>query len=118
MSRPKKIITRDKGLRIRLTQEEYEMIKCYAEQHNMTMSEAIRQSVLFTVGRYGGNQINKPIDMLTDEDLVKVVHDIDIVRNMLMEELTKRVPKYDVNTGTQILKLLLYAMSGEKDKYD
>ena len=46
MSRPKKIITRDKGLRIRLTQEEYEMIKYYAEQNNMSMSEGIRQSVL------------------------------------------------------------------------
>jgi hypothetical protein len=59
---------------------------------------------------------NKPIDMLSDEDLAKAAHDIDIVRNMLMEELTKRVPKYDVNTGTQILKLLLYAMSEGKDK--
>ena len=48
MSRPKKDITRDKGLRIRLTQEEYEMIKYYAEQNNMSMSEVIRQSVLST----------------------------------------------------------------------
>lgn len=61
---------------------------------------------------------SRPIDLLSDEDLVKVAHDIDIVRNMLMEELTKRVPKYDVNTGTQILKLLLYTMSKGKDKYD
>ena len=61
---------------------------------------------------------SKPIDLLSDEDLVKVTHDIDIVRNMLIEELTKRVPKYDVNTGTQILKLLLYAMSAGKDKDD
>lgn len=57
---------------------------------------------------------SKPIDLLSDEELAKVAHDIDTVRNMLMEELTKRVPKYDVNTGTQILKILLYAMSGEK----
>lgn len=61
---------------------------------------------------------SKPIDLLSDEELAKVAHDIDIVRNMLMEELTKRVPKYDVNTGTQILKLLLYAMGGGKDKDD
>ena len=59
---------------------------------------------------------NKPIDLLSDEELAKVTHDIDIVRNMLMEELTKRVPTYDVNTGTQILKLLLYAMSEGKNK--
>lgn len=54
---------------------------------------------------------NKSIDMLSDEELAETVHDIDTIRNMLMEELTKRFPKYDVNTGTQILKLLLYAMS-------
>jgi hypothetical protein len=59
---------------------------------------------------------NKPIDMLSDKELAETTHDIDTVRNMLMEELTKRVPKYDVNTGTQILKLLLYAMSGEKNE--
>lgn len=61
---------------------------------------------------------SKPIDLLSDEELAKVAHDIDIVRNMLIEELTKRVPKYDVNTGTQILKLLLYAMGGGKNKDD
>lgn len=52
MSRPKKAITRDKGLRIRFTQEEYEMIKYYAEKNNMSMSEAIRQSVLSAALRY------------------------------------------------------------------
>ena len=61
---------------------------------------------------------SKPIDLLSDEELAETAHDIDTVRNMLMEELTKRVPKYDVNTGTQILKLLLYAMGGGKDKDD
>lgn len=61
---------------------------------------------------------NKPIDLLSDEELAKVAHDVDVVRNMLMEELTKRVPKYDVNTGTQILKLLLYAMGEREDKDD
>lgn len=61
---------------------------------------------------------SKSIDLLSDEELAKVAHDIDIVRNMLMEELTKSVPKYDVNTGTQILKLLLYVMGEGKDKDD
>ena len=59
---------------------------------------------------------SKPIDLLSNEELAKVAHDINIVRNMMMEELTKRVPKYDVNTGAQILKLLLYAMSGEGER--
>lgn len=60
---------------------------------------------------------NKSIDLLSDKELAETAHCIDTVRNMLMEELTKRVPKYDVKTGTQILRLLLYAMGEGKDDW-
>jgi len=60
---------------------------------------------------------NKPIDLLSDKELVEVAHDIDIVRNMFYKELSRRVPKYDVGAGTQLLKLLLGAM-GEANNDD
>lgn len=65
MSRPKKIITRDKALRIRLTQEEYEMIKYHAEQNNMTMSELMRTSAI------------EEVTMNTDVELLRRVNKND-----------------------------------------
>ena len=45
MGRPKADCPRDKNINFRLTTQNYDKLKAYAEKHNLTMTEVIEEAI-------------------------------------------------------------------------